>query len=463
MLRTLLVLIILAGAVGAAWMYDHRSDAAPVLPQPVRGYTPKSHEKRQVARPRPVRKHASRRMPDGRPAPRSMQDLVAHITVQTEKVRGLSLSKPVVVRFISRSDYARRYRMESDRDWPVRDRRALEKSYVALGLMSARYDLNRLAKADDGSDILGVYEPQVEKLFVIGNPKKLTVGNRITMSHELTHALQDQNYGLSRLFASAGGNDDKVMALKSLVEGDATFTMFRFQGLEHYTDAQAREASDNENPVVQGYADAPPVFGLRVYFPYYEGTAWVAQLYGRGGWKAVNEAYRNPPQSSEQIMHVEKYLSHEQPVNVRTPDLRSAIGKGWTKLTTNTLGEYTTLILLLTGDVPSIEASTAAAGWGGDTYTVYSQRGGGGTVLVWDTAWDTRADAAQFERALVMQQDTLNEDVFGQKLARHGRWLSVDGAEANVRVYRQGDRVVLVVVRGGSAKLADRVVARMAR
>lgn len=189
---------------------------------------------------------------------------------------------------------------------------------MAFGLISARYDLDRLARTDNGDYILGVYEPDTEKLFVIGSARKLNRSTETTMAHELTHAMQDQNFDLSHLMQQTGNNSDRQLALKSIVEGDATFAENRYEGTRHYSQEQLKESLHNESTTFQNYADAPAIFGEIAYFPYTVGTSWIAGLYQQGGWQAVNDAFRHPPASTEQILHPEKYLSNERPVNVRT-------------------------------------------------------------------------------------------------------------------------------------------------
>lgn len=139
-------------------------------------------------------------------------------------------------------------------------------------------------------------------------------------------------------------------------------------------------------------------------FPYSVGTQFANVLFQAGGWKAVDQAYANPPVSSEQIMHPERYPA-DAPIAVTLPDLLPVLGEGWELLDQDTLGEWHTLLLLTSGVDPQARqvvesAMPAAAGWGGDIYQVYFNPTSGQVVLVLKTQWDASADAKEFYQAL---------------------------------------------------------------
>ena len=77
------------------------------------------------------------------------------------------------------------------------------------------------------------------------------------------------------------------------------------------------------------------------------------------------------PESTEQILHPEKYAANEAPVAVTLPaDLATQLGTGWTVPLTDTFGEFQTAIWLRGAGVDEPAASDAAAGWGGDRLAV---------------------------------------------------------------------------------------------
>jgi hypothetical protein len=119
----------------------------------------------------------------------------------------------------------------------------------------------------------------------------------------------------------------------------------------------------------------------------------------RGGYKGVDEAFGSPPDSTEQILHPEKYLDRETPIAVTVPaDLPSKLGAGWSNGGSDTLGELQLRIWLTQGGVSTAAASRAAAGWGGDRVMLLDGLGGAAAVAL-ITEWDTPADANEFAAA----------------------------------------------------------------
>jgi hypothetical protein len=112
----------------------------------------------------------------------------------------------------------------------------------------------------------------------------------------------------------------------------------------------------------------------------------------------VDAAYADPPQSTEQILHPEKYLARDEPTLVALPPLTDTLGAGWHLVEAETLGEFQTS-LYLAQQVDQTTADTASAGWDGDQYAVYIN--GDDEVLVFATAWDSAADRQEFVDAYV--------------------------------------------------------------
>jgi hypothetical protein len=282
------------------------------------------------------------------------------------------------------------------------------------------------------------------------------------MAHELAHALQDQNHNLHRFTDGSEKNSDRALAARSLFEGDAMLAESKFQGKHKISQAAMQEAAVEAiltSSAFTSYEEGPPLYGLTMYFPYMQGTEWVKTLHARGGWQQVDAAYRRPPESTEQIMHPEKYFARERPVTVRPANPLSALPKGWKKLRSDTLGEYRTLILLSQGAVETPYLKQASAGWDGDSYAVYAPRNGEtGSTLVWESVWDTETDASEFTVALAALHAGLNQNVFGQGYKKSQGALSLDGADANVRIRRSGNRVVLIVTSEVTPAATDRVL-----
>ncbi len=144
----------------------------------------------------------------------------------------------------------------------------------------------------------------------------------------------------------------------------------------------------------------PAILRETLLFPYQQGLAFVSTLAGSGGWPAVDRAYGRLPDSTEQILHPEKYLAGEKPVAVPLDGaaLAKAMGAGWTSTPADTLGEFQLSTWLRENGVPALDAQAAAAGWGGDRIE-YLRGPNGAYALALLTRWDTPKDASEFAAA----------------------------------------------------------------
>jgi hypothetical protein len=246
--------------------------------------------------------------------------------------------------------------------------------------------------------ILGFYDQQSKQLVVVTDRAQMGVGDRVTYAHEFTHSLQDQHYNLTALFARAKGNADYEMALRALVEGDATLTM----GLYARENLTAMDIVNYRLEEIQGmdlsgltYGEGGPLVESATYFPYRDGADFVSTLYQDGGWRAVNGAFARPPRSTEQILHPERYFAGDMPVAVALPKLQL---DGWHMLAGDTLGELY-LRIYLERFLPIDDAVAACGDWGGDRYQVLGDEHGR-LALALQTAWDTPTAAQRFFDAM---------------------------------------------------------------
>jgi hypothetical protein len=200
---------------------------------------------------------------------------------------------------------------------------------------------------------------------------------------------------------------------------------------------------------------APRALRESLTFPYEQGMAWVRQLYTRGGWKAVDAAFKDLPQSTEQIMHAEKYFAHEAPVKVEVPDLSHALGAGWRRIDTDVNGEWGYFQILDEFLKDEKASRQAAAGWGGDRYALYENARTHETMLEQVSVWDTEQDAREFYDAYVKR----TERRYGTGNLSHSKVsddLTVDTfttTDKSVWVVRRGSRVVIAEGMSPSMKI----------
>jgi hypothetical protein len=199
-------------------------------------------------------------------------------------------------------------------------------------------------------------------------------------------------------------NSEYCAAVQALIEGDASLTE-QFWLFENATDQDRKDiqqfAATYQSPV---YDSAPEYLKKDFLFPYREGQEFVQTLYDQDGFRSVDGAYQNPPVSTEQILHPEKYPD-DTPAEVNIPDLKALLGEGWREVDNNMVGEWYTYLILTSGAdeqvrLPEAQGREAAAGWAGDKLLFYLKGGTGNTALILRSQWESQADAAQFWNAL---------------------------------------------------------------
>jgi hypothetical protein len=310
---------------------------------------------------------------------------------ETSSLRELPIRRPVRSRTLSRGEIERKVIAAFDRQMKPDQARASELAMQKLGLLPADFDLRTFQIAMLTEQLAGLYDPEARE-FYLADWIDITAQQPVIV-HELTHALQDQHFDLRRLSRWPDGDGDARFAVHSLVEGDATVAMSHY--LVRNPEAAAafmRWVQDTPKmPVLEG---APRALRDSLLFPFNQGSQFAAALYARGGWKAVSAAYERLPQSTEQILHVEKYDAREAPVAVTLPDVASLLGTGWKRLHSDVSGEWSYYVLLDQFLASPGESRRAAAGWGGDRLDIY--RGPDGSLVSQRTVWDTQDDAREF-------------------------------------------------------------------
>ena len=331
---------------------------------------------------------------------------VRAIARRVERVRDLRFRHVPLARRVTAAQARRDGLADFDRSYPARRRRADQELLELLGLVPPRTDLRRVFGTVFREQVGGYYDPRTKRLAVVAGASGGPALQEITLAHELNHALEDQRYGLES-DGSQNAIDDASLANTALIEGTATSVMLRYA--QRFLDPGRALADLIPAALAQsGATKLPEYLEATLLFPYEGGQAFVDRLYGTvNGWGLVDYALRRRrPASTEQVIHPDKYLEAERPLPVRVLPA-SAVGPGWRRLTTGTLGEFDTRQLLGRGNPDT--ADRAAAGWGGGRYVLYEQGGPrpgcaspcrrrDALVLSW--RWDTPRDAQEAREAL---------------------------------------------------------------
>lgn len=315
-----------------------------------------------------------------------------------------------------------------DEDMTPEEFRANELALKAFGLLPRDLDLKPLLIQVYSEEIAAFYDPRTKTMHLIEEPESKknaqptllerlfgrTGGfdkdeNKTVIAHELTHALSDQHYDLEKMHKDAKHDDDRSLAVSALIEGEATLTMLGAQ-MEDWDGSKIIRlpAEDMERGLSfitpfltflgggKTLRGAPSIISETMTFPYLRGMTFCMKLANDGGWKAIDEAYENPPVSTEQIIHPEKYRAKpDLPTMIDLGELKP--GSPWKEVGRNVLGELQIQVML------GRQGTQAAAGWDGDRYAVFEGEGGK-LGLAWLSTWDSEADAREFAQAYARHQ-----------------------------------------------------------
>jgi len=324
-------------------------------------------------------------------------------------IRGLDAPDRVDPKVIDAAQLLANLGADFEESNPEAQLRLGERAYKALGLLPDDASLKDIYLELQGSQVIGYYDSTVDELFIVSRSGTLGPTERLTYAHEFTHELQDRHFDLESLgLDEAFDEGDRALAVLGLVEGDAVSAQTTWM-IEHLTPAElAQVAAESADPEMLAILARTPAILLETsLFPYQAGAAFVSTLLAGGGYDGVNAAFDRLPESTEQILHPEKYAAGEAPIDVElSDDLASRFGAGWTLDAQDTLGELQLRVWLREGGVRGDVARVATEGWGGDRLALLAAQGAGGDVVVLVTEWDSTGDAGEFEAAA---RDALTE------------------------------------------------------
>jgi len=307
-------------------------------------------------------------------------------TVQT--IRGITAGTAVPRNTLDQAGLCAFLRQSLGRDNPPELVAASEALYKQLGLMPADASLQTLYLNLLGSQVIGFYDQHTKAMYVISTTGAIGPIEQITYAHEFDHALQDQKFNLTSIVGEAKDQGDRTLARTALVEGDATLLMSLWaqQGL---TAAELMAVAGAADPASQAALDAaPPILKETLMWPYTQGLALALGAYQTSAsFAGVDALWKNPPDTTEQLLHPDKLASREPGVVVAFPaDFAKRLGAGWKVAAEDTLGELQLGILMRTGNAKA--GTDPAAGWGGDRVALV-QGPSNAVAAVVDTTWDT--------------------------------------------------------------------------
>lgn len=359
---------------------------------------------------------------------------------ESSDLRGLSFTGEVGMTELSGWEYGKRT-TEMAEVLGGEEMRALGRLAAAGGVLPEGLDLAALAGSFAAISAAATYSPLDKQVLLVDK-----TADRFLLTHEFTHALQDQHYGLMKLLIVRPYDLDRTEALFAVIEGDAMNVQRRAEEGEAYGRKSLEDITRQERERFQLYRKEAgqlfPALLIETFsFRYRDGARFVEEVRRKNGERGVNELFKRTPLSSEQILHPEKYFQNERPRQINLDE--AAFGSnGWQLVTSTPLGEIGARGILMAG-ISEREATRAAAGWGGDRAYLFER--GGTSLFVWKTIWDRDTDAEEFFRAYNDMQK-LREGTQAAGTETQGQVAQTIWREAGrlVIVRREGDAVIIV-------------------
>ncbi|MEJ7731442.1 MAG: DUF6782 family putative metallopeptidase [Polyangiaceae bacterium] len=331
------------------------------------------------------------------------------------RMRALPVKKPVPGRTLSRGKMLERIRAHVDKDVPRAVLFDQGESLAALGLVPADYDFVEGIFALLEGQIAGFYEPDDGTMYLADDLGEEEAA--ATLSHELVHALQDQSFSLKDMLDFAPGEGDRTTAAHALAEGDAMVAMFDVMagGPTDIPVEAVRLSATASMAMTASTAATPRALQASLIAPYVDGFRLVQGLRKRGGWPAVDAVWRKLPETTEQLLHLDKLDAREPAVKVPTPPV-SALGATGRSPSTSPWASRGCASPSPTGHrtpwpsrPPQVGAAIAAwwraASRRRDATAGLSHRAEAGraVALAWSLVMDSDADAAEVAAILAKQ------------------------------------------------------------
>jgi hypothetical protein len=332
------------------------------------------------------------------PHPKEWDPRVLDIVQFDEQHRGLIFKQPVFVDFLDAKGYSDRVRTQESAltDKQKQQFAAFDGELRALGLSNSKLNLlDQVNKLQD-TGTLAFYDPKEERVVIRGT--ELSVDLKVTLIHEFVHVLQDQHFGIGPKRRSRFKTSQESSAFRTVVEGDAVRIENEYVAslsdddkTKYQTEHQHGLESANS-----ALADVPVALRALQAAPYEFGPPFVELLQAAVNQSGVDNAFKTPPTTDEQVLDPPRFLRREPAIEVKEPALPAGVSKG-SVVDSGDFGALTWLVVLAERIDPLV-ALQAVDGWGGDAYVAYTQDGK--TCMRMDWLGDTSTDDQEMRDAL---------------------------------------------------------------
>jgi hypothetical protein len=326
------------------------------------------------------------------------------------EITGFKLKHPVPCDYITKQQVNQFLKKRIKEDANPEQIRAEELTLKKFGLAPPDFDLAKTTVDLLTEQAAAFYDFHEKKLFITETAAGDSL--ELALAHELAHALADQGFNLAKYTRQGSNSDDGSTARLAVMEGQATWAMTEYtarqngQTLKGHPELEASMAalSDSGGSEFPVFDNAPLYLRQTLVFPYTKGMLFQGALIDRNGQDAFAEPFRQPPVSTQQIIHPTKYLANEKPDPPALPEAQ--LPHGYKGLVNGTLGELEHQILLeqYAGKEQSREI---APHWRGSVFELRENKKAARVVLLYAVKWDSDEAARQYFAAY--------RDVLGKK------------------------------------------------
>jgi hypothetical protein len=329
------------------------------------------------------------------------------IAIELTKVSGMPLKHPVPCDYITKqkiNDFLNKRVKEAVKPEELR---AEELTLKKFGLVPPEFDLARNTIELLTEQAAAFYDYEKKKLFITETTPGET--QESVLSHELAHAVADQNYNLGKFIRQGRKSDDGAAARLAVMEGQATWLMSELlarrmgRSLKDSPELVANMSSISEGGGQYPVFDNSPLYlRMTLVFPYSKGMLFQQAVYERDGQNGFGEVFLKPPVSTQQIMHPDKYFAGVKPTQPALPEPK--LGKGYQGLVGGSLGELDHQVMLEQFSGKG-RAREIAPHWRGCTFQLMENRKRNRVVLVYAVEWDSEDAARDFFSAYRVQME----------------------------------------------------------
>ncbi len=381
---------------------------------------------------------------------------VDEILAFDSKASGLPIKHPVKRKLTSRKEVEKYFLDAFKDDESAKHMTQAEVVLKKFGLIPRNSSLEGILLALYTEAVAGYYDPKTKTVYLLDwlDPE----GQKPVLAHELTHALQDQNFDLTKFMKHGKGKktgkydvttSEAMSARVALMEGQAAAVMVDYllapqgQSVESNPEiaraVQAGMLSDEGAPIMR---KAPLYLKEDLKFPYTYGLNFVVDMLKVSKEKAFSEAFQKPPADTRQVMQPETYLKGEVVPPLPMPDFEKVLGKEWERFDVDSVGEFDVGVLAREYGAPIGDATKMAKDWRHQYYFAAARKGmkptkPGDVALIYVSRWSSPEAAASFAK---LDGESLKKRYQQPEPAasESGHWTTEEG---DVFIQQQGDLV----------------------